>query len=130
MPHLQFELNRKLENEQKIRFADEVRASYSRVMDTDTGHIAVSIREYDEYNLTIGRSNSGDHICLMNLDIREGRSMDERRTLALSFMKIVKDLLGIEERNQYLTFTQHPGEDFHLIERYLGNWVPDEKPLV
>jgi len=23
-----------------------------------------------------------------------------------------------------------PGEDFHLVEKYLANWVPDENPFV
>ena len=130
MPHLQFEVNRKLENETKIRFANEIREIYSEVMNTDTGHIAISIREYDRYNLTIGRARSEDNTCLMNLDIREGRTIEERRALAIRYMDIVKNHFDVDQKNQYITFTQHPGEDFHLVEKYLANWEPDEDPFV
>ena len=129
MPHLQFEINKKVTNEIKDEFANKIRESFSEIMDTTTGHIAISIREYDKYNLTIGRADPKDDICLMNLDIREGRTIEKRRALALSYMNIVKNLFKVNEKNQYLTFTQHTGEDFHLIEKYLASWEKGEIPL-
>jgi 5-carboxymethyl-2-hydroxymuconate isomerase len=129
MPHLQFEVNKKLDNNTKDKFANSIRETFSQVMDTGTDHIAISIREYDKYNLTIGRANPTDDICLMNLDIREGRTIEKRRELALRYMAIVNELLQIDNRNQYITFTQHTGEDFHLIEKYLASWEAGEDPL-
>ncbi len=78
MPHLQFEINKKISNETKDKFVNEIRETFSSIMDTGTDHIAISIREYDKYNLTIGRANSTDDICLMNLDIREGRAIEKK----------------------------------------------------
>ncbi len=129
MPHLQFEVNKKLNIETKKRFIEQIRETFSEVMQTSTEHIAISLREYEKYDLTIGRANPNDDICLMNLDIREGRSVEKRRELALRYMAIVNELLEIENRNQYLTFTQHSGEDFHLIEKYLASWQKGEDPL-
>jgi len=129
MPHLQFEVNKKLNIETKKRFVEQIRETFSEVMQTSTEHIAISLREYEKYDLTIGRANPNDDICLMNLDIREGRSVEKRRELALRYMAIVNELLEIENRNQYLTFTQHSGEDFHLIEKYLASWQKGEDPL-
>jgi 5-carboxymethyl-2-hydroxymuconate isomerase len=129
MPHLQFEVNKKLDNDTKDTFVKSIRETFSQVMDTGTDHIAISIREYDKYNLTIGRANPTDDICLMNLDIREGRTIEKRRELALRYMAIVNELLQIDNRNQYITFTQHTGEDFHLIEKYLASWEAGEDPL-
>ena len=129
MPHLQFEINKKLNNKQKDEFVQQIRKSFSQIMETGVDHIAVSLREYDKYNLTIGRANPQEDICLMNLDIREGRSIEKRRELALSFMEIVSTLLSVETKNQYITFTQHSGEDFHLIEKYLDSWQRGENPL-
>lgn len=129
MPHLQFEINKKLNNKQKDEFVQQIRKSFSQIMETGVDHIAVSLREYDKYNLTIGRANPQEDICLMNLDIREGRSIEKRRELALSFMEIVSTLLSVETKNQYITFTQHSGEDFHLIEKYLDSWQSGENPL-
>lgn len=129
MPHLQFELNKKVSSETKEEFVKEIRDSFSQIMDTGTDHIAISIREYDKYSLTIGRANPIDDICLMNLDIREGRTIEKRRELALKFMDIIKDNFGINSKNQYVTFTEHKGEDFHLVEKYLASWESGEDPL-
>ncbi|MBP7741964.1 MAG: tautomerase [Aliarcobacter sp.] len=129
MPHLQFEINKKISDDSKEEFVNEIRNTFAQVMDTGIDHIAVSIREYDKYNLTIGRANIKDDICLMNLDIREGRTIEKRRELALCFMKIVQDNFGINQKNQYITFTEHKGEDFHLLEKYLSTWQSGEDPL-
>ena len=129
MPHLQFEINKKISNDTKEKFVNEIREAFSQVMDTGPDHIAISIREYEKYNLTIGRANPNDDICLMNLDIREGRTIQQRRELALRYMAIVNEIFEVDNRNQYLTFTQHTGEDFHLIEKYLDTWATGEDPL-
>ena len=130
MPHLQFELNKKVAEESKEEFVKEIRNCFSTIMDTGTDHIAITIREYDKYSLTIGRANPTDDICLMNLDIREGRTIEKRRELALKFMNIVKDNFGIVGGNQYVTFTENNGEDFNLVEKYLADWQSGEDPLV
>ena len=129
MPHLQFELNKKVSDESKGIFVNEIRKTFSEVMDTGTYHIAVSLREYDKYNLTIGRADINDDICLMNLDIRQGRTIEKRRELALKYMEIIKHNFGIDTKNQYITFTEHKGEDFHLVEKYLATWTTGEDPL-
>lgn len=130
MPHLQFELNQSYEGETKQAFASEIRARYSEIMDTDTGHIAISIREMDKDSLTIGRANLDEGICLMNLDVREGRTIEARRNLALTYMEIVKKHFDISLKNQYVTFTQHNGADFHLVEKYLADWAIAEEAFV
>ena len=129
MPHLQFEINKKVSNESKEEFVKEIRASFSEIMDTGTDHIAITIREYDKYSLTIGRANPADDICLMNLDIREGRTIEKRRELSLKYMQIVQQNFGINPKNQYVTFTEHKGEDFHLVEKFLASWESGEDPL-
>jgi 5-carboxymethyl-2-hydroxymuconate isomerase len=129
MPHLQFEINKKVSDDSKEEFVNEIRNAFAHIMDTGIDHIAISIREYDKYSLTIGRAGITDDICLMNLDIRLGRTIAKRRELALSYMQIVKENLGINEKNQYITFTEHKGEDFHLVEKYLSDWERGEDPL-
>jgi 5-carboxymethyl-2-hydroxymuconate isomerase len=129
MPHLQFEINKKVSDNIKENFSNKIRDSFAKIMDTQTDHIAISIREYEPYNLSIGRVEVGKEVCLMNLDIREGRTIEQRRELALVYMSIVSDEFDIPNSNQYLTFTQHGGEDFHLIEKYLSSWASGEDPL-
>ena len=129
MPHLQFEINKKLSDDSKDEFVNEIRNTFAQIMDTGVDHIAISIREYEKYNLTIGRASINDDICLMNLDIREGRTIEKRRQLALKYMEIVKENFGIDQKNQYITFTEHKGQDFHLVEKYLSQWEIGEDPL-
>ncbi len=129
MPHLQFEINKKIKNKTKEKFINEVMRIFSKVMDTGTDHIAISIREYDKYSLSIGRANIKDDICLMDLDIREGRTIEKRRKLVLLYMDLVKKLFKVKKKNQYTTLTEHKGEDFHLIEKYLSSWETGEDPL-
>jgi len=129
MPHLQFEINKKIDDQSKKSFCKKIRDSFSRIMDTQTYHIAISIREYEPFNLSIGRVEMGEEVCLMNLDIRQGRTIEQRRELALVYMSIVSEEFNIPNSNQYITFTQHEGEDFHLIEKYLSSWESGEDPL-
>lgn len=130
MPHLQFEINQKITDQIKIDFAEKVRNHFSETMGTGTDHISISIREFDPMNLSIGRmKNPGDPVGLVNADIREGRTIQQRRTLALGFISLLNELMGIPREDCYVTFTEHKGEDFHLNERYLKSWQDGEDPL-
>ena len=130
MPHLQVDLNRTLTRVQKIAVAARFKQLFAQVMQTGTDHIAVSIREHGIYNLDIGRAKDHERgIALINADIRLGRSMIQRRDLAVGFIDILDELLDIPKEQVYVTLTEHKGEDFHLTERYLASWSEGEDPL-
>ena len=130
MPHLQFEFNRNLTDSQKQTFAEEVRTLFSEVMDTGTDHISISIREFGTYNLSIGRVKEPENgVAVVNADIREGRTMEKRRTLTLGFMGLINKSFNIPLTNMYVTLSEHKGEDFHLFEKYLASWQTGEDPL-
>lgn len=130
MPHLQFEINRSLTDRDKIAFAEEVRELFSDTMDTGTDHISISIREFGTHNLSIGRADEPEKgIAVVNADIRAGRTMEQRRTLTLGFMDLLEETWGIPKEQMYVTLTEHKGEDFHLLERYLASWQEGEDPL-
>ena len=130
MPHLQFEINQKLTDAEKISFAQQVRKIFSEVMDTGTDHISISIREFDTHNLSIGRVKEPEKgIAVVNADIREGRTMEQRRSLTLGFIELLNKNMNIPKAHIYVTLTEHKGEDFHLVEKYLGNWEEGEDPL-
>lgn len=130
MPHLQFEFNQNLTDSQKQIFAKDVRTLFSEVMDTGTDHISISIREFGIYNLSIGRVKEPEKgVAVVNADIREGRTMEKRRTLTLGFMELINKSFNIPVTNMYVTLTEHKGEDFHLFEKYLASWQTGEDPL-
>ncbi len=130
MPHLQFEINKPLENPDKLAFFEQVRLLFSRIMDTGTDHISISLREFPTYNLSIGRAKEPEKgIALVNADIREGRSLKQRRELTLGFMDLLAQRWQIPKEQIYVTLTEHKGEDFHLVERFLAGWREGEDPL-
>ena len=129
MQHLQFDINKTLDNKQRKLFTDFVELNFSKIMNTGSSHVAISIREFPRNALKLGRSKNNDYVCLMNLDIRNGRSEDQKRKLAIIYMEGVEKILSIKKQNQYLTFTSHQGNDFNLIERSLEDWIPNDKPL-
>lgn len=131
MPHLQIDINKSVENEIKKNIANRFKVLFSKIMDTRTDHIATSIREFDTYNLDIGRAkNHKQGVALINADIREGRELEKRRKLALGFIEILNELLNIPVENIYVTLSEHKGEDFHLHELYLRSWEEGEDPLI
>jgi len=128
MPHLQLDVNRPLTDAQRRTLADAVRTEFARIMSTGTDHIAVSIREHPTYALDLGRvCDHAAGVALVNADLREGRSLRQRRELAVTFVAILERLLSIPPSHVYITFTEHKGEDFHLNERYLAGWTPSEE---
>ena len=130
MPHLQFEINKKMTDTQKNIFAEQVRKLFSEVMDTGTDHISISIREFETYNLSIGRVKEPEKgVALVNADIREGRTIAQRRALTLGFMDLLNKTINIPVGHIYVTLTEHKGEDFHLFEKYLASWQEGEDPL-
>ena len=129
MPHLQFDLNKKISKKNKKEFVNYILKVFSQIMKTGKDHVAVTIREFDKMSLLLGRVNYGDSVCLMNLDIRKGRTSIQKRELVLSYIEGVTNILGINKRNQYITFTEHKGQDFHLVEKCLEKWSTNDDPL-
>jgi phenylpyruvate tautomerase PptA (4-oxalocrotonate tautomerase family) len=130
MPHLQIEINKTISDKLKVEIASRFKKLFSDIMDTGTDHISTSIREFGTYNLDIGKVK--DHtqgVGLVNADIREGRTLQQRRSLALGFMQALNEVLEIPREQMYVTFTEHKGEDFNLKERYLASWEEGEDPL-
>lgn len=130
MPHLQIDINKNLSDETKKSIANKLKSIFSDVMDTGTDHIATSIREFETYNLDIGRVKNHDQgVALVNADIRKGRELEKRRKLALGFINVLNNLANVPVENIYITFSEHKGEDFHLHELYLRSWKEGEDPL-
>ena len=127
MPHLQFEINKKLKKNCKQKFIAFIEESFSKIMQTGTDHIAITLRELEKENISLGRVHKNDTLCLMNLDIRSGRSKKQKIELVKTFMHGVEIYLKINKNNQYITFTNHKGIEFNFYEKSLSDWVKSEK---
>ena len=130
MPHLQFQINRHIPDATKVALAQRVRQLFAKLMDTGTDHISISIHECGTHDLSLGRVKQPEKgIALIDADLRKGRTLEQRRILALGFIDLLQELLQIPPEHVYITFTEHPGEDFHMSDRVLANWQKDEDPL-
>tara|TARA_B100000282_G_scaffold52997_1_gene34079 strand:- start:162 stop:548 length:387 start_codon:yes stop_codon:yes gene_type:complete len=127
MPHLQFEINKKLKKDCKQKFIVFIEESFSKIMQTGTDHIAITLRELEKENISLGRVHKNDNLCLMNLDIRSGRSKKQKIELVKTFMYGVEKFLKINKNNQYITFTNHKGVEFNFYEKSLSDWVKSEE---
>lgn len=130
MPHLQFELNVPVTAEEKGRFARAVVQHFSRIMDTGTDHIAVTLRTYAPEDLHFGRAApTGGRTAFVNADIRTGRTREQKRKLALAFIDEIARTWGIAPEAVYVIYTERDGEGFQLSDRVLPSWTPGEDPL-
>jgi len=129
MPHLQFNINIKVSPSQKKKFFEFVKKEFSKIMKTGTDHIAISLKEFQKDELHLGRAKNLESVCLMNLDIRVGRSEDQKRQLAKNYINGINKMFGIKKENQYLTYTSHEGIDFNLFEKSLESWKQNDDPL-
>jgi phenylpyruvate tautomerase PptA (4-oxalocrotonate tautomerase family) len=127
MPHLQFELNRPLTDDQRTSLVSWTTERYADVMDTGTGHVAVTIREHDPTALCLGRAPDGDPVGLLNADVRAGRSREQRHTFARAVVDHLETALDVPADHCYVVYTEHPGDDFVLSEGPLDSWADGEE---
>jgi phenylpyruvate tautomerase PptA (4-oxalocrotonate tautomerase family) len=127
MPHLSFAVNRRLPETAKPVFAAQVRALFAQVMVSGTDHIGLSLRECGTHDLSIGGALEPERgVAIVDADVRRGRSLEQRRALALGCMRLLQEHFGVPPEQVYVVFTEHPGEDFHLSDRYLADWRAGE----
>ena len=129
MPHLAFDLSVTPLPDAKLRFSAAVVHHFSRVMDTGTDHIAVSLRCLSREDLTFGRSDPSRGTGFLNADLRRGRTAAQKRQFALAVISELEATLGIPPRNVYVVFTEHDGPDFQMHDGVLPSWSAGEDPL-
>lgn len=120
MPHLQFEVTETFDEPDVEPFVERVTNLYAEIMDTGTGHIGVTVR--DGASLALGRVSTEDPVAFLNADIRSGRTFEQRRKLAVTVIDELEDRWDIPVENVYVIFTEHPGDDLHLLEGALTPW--------
>jgi len=129
MPHLAFDLSVTPPADAKLRFSAAVVQHFSRVMDTGTDHIAVSLRCLSREDLAFGRSDPSRGTAFLNADLRRGRTADQKRKFALAVISELEDTFGIPRQNVYVVFAEHDGPDFQMYDGVLPSWSAGEDPL-
>jgi 5-carboxymethyl-2-hydroxymuconate isomerase len=126
MPHLQYEFDHALDADARRALTAWTTERYSDVMETGTGHIAVTIRELDATALSLGRAPEDGPVAALNADVRAGRSADQRQAFARAVIDHLDAELGVPAAHCYVVYTEHDGPDFVLNEGPLASWSDDE----
>ncbi|QCS42181.1 tautomerase [Natrinema versiforme] len=124
MPLLQFDTTLSLSDAEKTAFADRVTELYTDEMATTAGHVAVTIRDREPADLHLGRAVDGP-LVFLDAEIRQGRSLERKRSFALATMAYLGDTFDVPDENMKVVFTEHPGESMMGVDRVGGEWDGD-----
>ncbi|MFY0254179.1 4-oxalocrotonate tautomerase family protein [Chitinophaga sp. 30R24] len=129
MPYLQLEVIKHYPADTKKALAKKMGEVFSEIMHTNPMRITVSIRELGEGS--IWRCSEGDPTpgALLMLDVRQGRSIAVRATLAKALIDVCTEMLSLEKHQLNIEFTQHSGDEmYHAIwGGFSDDWEPDEE---
>ena len=129
MPHLRFNITQSLSQDEKTEFAEWVINLYAEVMETTKDHIGIIIHACNLGDLHIGtgRIDEPDKgVMFLNMDIRKGRPLEQKRKLITSIMEEIEQRWGIPVKNMHVALTEHDGEDFNFYEGTMKTWSSQE----
>ncbi len=130
MPHLRFNITRPLTLQEKTDFAEWVIKQFGQVMETTTDHIGIIIHacEIGDLHIGIGRVEEPEKgVVFLNMDIRKGRPLGQKRKVITSIMEEIEQRWGIPVKNINVVITEHDGEDFNFYEGADHNWSEQER---
>ncbi|MEF8777024.1 MAG: phenylpyruvate tautomerase MIF-related protein [Haloarculaceae archaeon] len=124
MPHVQSVVSTDVPAADRQRVTDWATGRFADVMETGTGHVAVTVR--DDAALRLGRADEAEPVALLNADVRAGRTAAQRECYAEAVIEALANHRDVPRGKAYVVYTEHPGEDFHLAEGPLAS-SSDEK---
>ena len=129
MPHLRFNITRPLTLQEKTDFAEWVIKQFGKDMETTTDHIGIIIHacEMGDLHSGIGRIEEPEKgAVFLNMDIRKGRTLEQKRKLIPSIMEEIEQRWCIPVKNMHVALTEHDGEDFNFYEGTMKTWSSQE----
>jgi phenylpyruvate tautomerase PptA (4-oxalocrotonate tautomerase family) len=128
MPYLHFDLPARYPAEVKRTLAARLGALYAEIMQTSPRIVKVSFRELGEENLfRCGAPDGGaEAVVVGQCDIRRGRPVEQRATLANAIVEACSEALGVPASRIELEFTQHSGDEMFRNGGFANDWSPAE----
>lgn len=128
MPYLQLDLSSKHSVETKRQLARHFGAVYARVMHADVKRVSVAIRELGPGGLWRCTEGEPYEAALLMCDIRRGRPVEVRETLAKELIAVCMAVLQLEMHEINLEFTQHAGDEMYhpMLGGLSQDWQPEE----
>jgi phenylpyruvate tautomerase PptA (4-oxalocrotonate tautomerase family) len=130
MPYLQLDTPFSHTTDQKRRLAKRMGEIFSVKMSSNINRLSVAIRELGEGGLWRCGDGPNDPrpAAILMCDIRKGRPAQLREELAAELVKACQEMLGLEDDQINLEFTQHDGDEmYHTLYGGLSDdWKPGE----
>ncbi|MBR0823772.1 hypothetical protein [Bradyrhizobium liaoningense] len=121
MPYLHLNLAKKYSSQTKRELATRLCRLYSEVMQTQSWRPNVGIAELGEDNLFHLGPDGLESITMVLVEIRRGRSLDQRLELGRRLVDTCSEVLQVAKRTVLVEFTVHTGDEI-LRD---GNWAAD-----
>jgi phenylpyruvate tautomerase PptA (4-oxalocrotonate tautomerase family) len=126
MPYLHLDLAKTYSSETKQELAKRLCRLYSDVMQTQLWRPNVGIAELGEDNLLHIGEDGLESITMVLVEIRRGRSLDQRLELGRRIVDICTEVLGVAKRTVLVEFTVHSGDEILRDGEWTGDWTDAE----
>jgi phenylpyruvate tautomerase PptA (4-oxalocrotonate tautomerase family) len=125
MPYLQLDLNGHYPVAIKQQLAGKMSVTYAQMMSVDIRRISVAFREVGDGNVWRVAEPGSDPVpvAVMMLDIRRGRSAEQRMEVAQALCALCIEMLGLGKDRLNVEFTQHSGDE--MYHPALGGYSPE-----
>jgi phenylpyruvate tautomerase PptA (4-oxalocrotonate tautomerase family) len=131
MPYLQLDVNEHYPVEKKKLLAARMTETYARMMSVDIRRISVAIRELGEGGVwrVAEAGMEPVPVSMLMLDIRKGRSPEQRMEVAQALCAHCIEILGLQKNRLNVEFTQHSGDEMYhpALGGYSPEWAPGEQ---
>jgi phenylpyruvate tautomerase PptA (4-oxalocrotonate tautomerase family) len=126
MPYLRLDLAKTYSSETKRELATLLCRHYADVMQTQLWRPNVGIAELGEDNLFHIGKDGLESITMVLVEIRRGRSLDQRLELGRRIVDICTEVLGVPKRTVLVEFTVHSGDEILRDGEWTGDWTDAE----
>jgi hypothetical protein len=126
MPYLHLDLAQTYPSEIKRELASRLCHLYADVMQTQLWRPNVGIAELGEDNLFHLGKDGLETITMVLVEIRRGRSLDQRLELGRRIVDICTEVLGVSKRTVLVEFTVHAGDEILRDGQWAGDWTDAE----
>ena len=126
MPYLHLDVAKIYPSETKRELAKRSCHLYADVMQTQLWRPNVGIAELGQQNLFHLGDNGLESITMVLVEIRRGRSLDQRLELGRRIVDICSEVLNVPKRTVLVEFTVHTGDEILRDGRWAGDWTDAE----
>ena len=126
MPYLHFNLPGCYTAAVKRRVAEAACRAYAEIMETQLWRPNIGMAELGADGLFRLGDDGLEKIVMVLVECRRGRSSDQRLALARRLVGLCAEAFGVAERQVFIEFTTHIGEEMFRDGSWVQDWRADE----